>query len=303
MLALTLLALPAAADTPFGLSMITGLDAGSALPTTSPGTLTLGLAPLPTGTRAVSGGTLLGGSPSFNLGAFHITGPASHAWTVAPASPTAPLAKGADTLTVATASVSFAPGPSGVLPAGGDSGALYLGLTVQVGDALASPAGTYTGVLELSAQDTTAQGAPVSLFLPVTLKVDLTPIALQKTADLAFGKVLAGDTAGTVVLGPDGARTPGGGASVLPGAFSAAAFTVSGAPGALFAIVLPAGPVALTNGNATVNLVAFTSAPASPGALDALGQQTLAVGATLQVGALQPPGFYQGTFPVTVLYQ
>jgi hypothetical protein len=300
-LALVLLAAPAGAS--IAITLVTGLDAGSALPTASPGTLTLALSPIPTGTRTVSGGTLLGGSPSFNLGAFRITGPALDAWTVAPASPTLTLTKGADTLTVATSSVTLAPGASGVLPANGDSGPLYLGLTVQVGNSLASPAGLYTGNLELTAQDITAGGAPVSLFLPVAVKVDPTPIALQKTADLAFGNILAGATAGTVVLAPEGTRTAGGGATALAGSFSAAAFIVSGSPSALYAIVLPAGPVPLNSGGSSVDAVAFTSTPALKGALDPLGQQSLSVGATLNVGANQPPGTYTGTFQVTVLYQ
>ena len=42
--------------------------------------------------------------------------------------------------------------------------------------------------------------------------------------------------------------------------------------------------------------------PSGAGQLDALGNQTLTIGATLNVGANQAPGDYSGSFSVTVAY-
>lgn len=130
----------------------------------------------------------------------------------------------------------------------------------------------------------------------------ITKISLAKVADLNFGDVVAdAASTGTVVVDTSGTRTAttvtlGGGTP------TAASFTVGGQASATYTITLP-GSLSITDGGAnsmTVN--AFTSNPSGTGALDLTGAQTLAVGATLNVGVGQATGTYTAAFSVTVAY-
>lgn len=128
-------------------------------------------------------------------------------------------------------------------------------------------------------------------------------IAISKTADLNFGDVVAGSTAGTVVLSTAGARSVTGGTTLGNTAGAAAAsFSVTGDPSATYAITLPSSAVTLTSGANTMTAGTFTSNPSGTGTLSAGGSQTVAVGGTLSVGATQATGTYTGTFNVTVAY-
>jgi hypothetical protein len=130
----------------------------------------------------------------------------------------------------------------------------------------------------------------------------VTGLSLVKTADLNFGSVVPGASAGTVVMTPAGARTAAGGTSLgsATGA-SAGAFQVSGLGGAAYSITLPAATT-ITSGANNMTVNTFTSTPNGTGSLNGGGNQTLAIGATLQVGASQPTGTYTGSFNVTVTY-
>lgn len=132
----------------------------------------------------------------------------------------------------------------------------------------------------------------------------LTPIAIAKLADLNFGSLVSGPTAGTVIVDPFGIRTATGGASLVNSPYGAAQFNVTGEPSTAYTITLPnAISIVHTTNNAfamTVNT--FTSDPSGTGTLSALGAQQLNVGATLNVGASQASGLYTGTFNVTVAY-
>jgi uncharacterized protein DUF4402 len=128
------------------------------------------------------------------------------------------------------------------------------------------------------------------------------PLSLLKTANLNFGQVASGPSAGTVVVTTAGARSATGGASLGSGALvSAAAFTVAGNPLATFSISLPASTTLTSGGNSTT-VDTFTSSPSGSGQLSVLGTRALSVGATLRVGALLGQGIYAGTFNVTVAY-
>jgi len=134
----------------------------------------------------------------------------------------------------------------------------------------------------------------------------VTPISITNTANMNFGNIAVNATnSGTVVLAPDGTRGSTGGVT-LPadiGTVSAAVFTVSGIPGAGYSISLPASTTVVSGGNSMI-VDNFTSNPSGTGTLDGTtGNQTLQVGATLNVGASQPTGVYvSGTFDVTVNY-
>jgi hypothetical protein len=129
-------------------------------------------------------------------------------------------------------------------------------------------------------------------------------IGITKTADMNFGKMLAG-TGGTVVLSTASGRTATGGVVLVAGtpAVTAAAFTVTGEPNATYNVTIPTGNVTLTSGGSTMVANAFTSNPAgTAGSLNAGGTQTLMVGATLTVGNAQAVGTYSGSFDVSVAY-
>src|SRR5437763_10207033 len=66
--------------------------------------------------------------------------------------------------------------------------------------------------------------------------VVVTPIAVTKSADLSFGNIAGGATAGTVTLTPGGTRTVGGGAIAAGGSPAAAKFDVTGSGTLTYAI-------------------------------------------------------------------
>ena len=129
------------------------------------------------------------------------------------------------------------------------------------------------------------------------------PIAISNTANMDFGNVAVSATVpGTVLMDPDGTRTPGGGCTLpaTAGTVSGAAFLVTGVTGYGFAITLPAAATTLSDGaghNMTVDT--WTSNPSGTGAIVA-GGTTVQVGATLNVGAGQVAGLYTSTAPFTV---
>lgn len=300
----------AAAITP-AITVVTAVNAGSVITGSSTGTLTLGTAVVPSGVRTVTGGTLRGGSPSFSLAALTFTGEAGHAFTISNAGSASSTLTGPSgrTMTVAYSSVVRTPAitsfPAGPAATSTTTATQYLGLTVQVKKTNLSATGTYTGSLRLRVTDS-GNGLSATRTVPITIKVDPTAITLTKVTgmDLAFGAVVASGVLGTVVLAPGGSRTAYNGVSL--GAFNGgnpARFAVTGALSALYGITLP-GSVTLTaptGGSLTVT--DFTSSAGASGQLDASGQQTLNVGATLNVAANQPQGSYSGTFSVTTFYQ
>ena len=130
----------------------------------------------------------------------------------------------------------------------------------------------------------------------------VTGISLTKTADLNFGSVVPGGSAGSVMMTPAGARSASGGASLGSSTGSSAgSFTVAGLAGAAYSITLPASTT-ITSGANNMTVNTFTSTPSVTGNLGGGGTQTLSIGATLQVGASQPTGTYSGAFNVTVTY-
>lgn len=135
----------------------------------------------------------------------------------------------------------------------------------------------------------------------------VTPISITKTVDMDFGNVAVGATGGTVVLSTAGSRTETGGVTLpaVTGTVAAASFTVSGTAGYTYAITIPTSDHTIANGGNTMVVNSFTSDPSGTGTLDGTtGEQTLNVGATLNVSALQAAGVYTSSTPfeVTVNY-
>ena len=132
----------------------------------------------------------------------------------------------------------------------------------------------------------------------------VTPIAITKVTDLAFGNIVAG-SGGTLAVSAADVVTPTG--VTVPasntGTRNAAVFTVTGEGSYTYAITLPSTDQTITHTNAVDAMVVntFVSNPSGTGALTA-GTQQLKVGATLNVGAAQVGGTYSGSFSVTVAY-
>ncbi|WP_457422055.1 DUF4402 domain-containing protein [Roseateles sp. P5_E7] len=129
---------------------------------------------------------------------------------------------------------------------------------------------------------------------------------LNNTAALSFGAFTAGG-GGSISVGTGGARMKTGSVILVNqgGAASAAQFTITGTPNAMFDITLPVdGTVFLSDGaSGSMALNGFVSSPAAVGVLSGGGTQQINVGATLSVGSSQATGSYTGSFNVTVNYQ
>ena len=135
----------------------------------------------------------------------------------------------------------------------------------------------------------------------------ITPIAIthEGKPDLNFGKIVPSSTAGTVVITPAGAISATSGVTLFEqdNTTSAATFTVTGESDATYAITLPESiNISETGGTTTMTVDNFTSNPSGTGTLAANGEQTLSVGARLNVDAGQVAGDYTGEFSVTVAY-
>lgn len=139
--------------------------------------------------------------------------------------------------------------------------------------------------------------------------VVVTPIAITKSADLSFGNIAGGASAGTVTLTPGGTRTFGGGAIAAGGTPAAAKFDVTGSGALTYAIDMTGTSTTLTSGSDTMAFTAITDTSASgktsgiltTGALTA-GAQSIYVGGVLSVGINQNAGTYNGTISVAVNY-
>lgn len=135
----------------------------------------------------------------------------------------------------------------------------------------------------------------------------ITPITITFGQNMNFGNIAVSSTlGGTVVLAPNGTRTPSDGVSLSsanPGTVTAASFTVSGASGYTYSITLPGdSAVKVVKGSDEMTVTNFTSTPSGTGTLTG-GSQVLNIGATLNVSAGQAIGAYTSSnFTVTVAY-
>ncbi len=129
----------------------------------------------------------------------------------------------------------------------------------------------------------------------------VTPIAIAKNADLAFGKFVA-NTGGTVVIGTTGARSQTGTVVLFNqgSTQNAASFAVTGEGAYTYAVTLPS-TATITSGANTMAVGTFVSNPSGTGTLTA-GAQTLLVGGTLTVASGQAPGTYTGSYNVSTDY-
>jgi hypothetical protein len=157
-------------------------------------------------------------------------------------------------------------------------------------------------VMVLATQRVNAQNqASVSANATATI---VKSISIEKNADLQFGKIIAGSTAGQVQIQTDGSRTIAAGDVVLFNQGSdhqAAAFKTIGSPNATYSLSFPSS-VSLTGPTGSDPMTIEGFVHSATGTLSASGEETFNVGATLNVGANQAAGEYAGTFSVTAAY-
>ncbi|MDB5095704.1 MAG: hypothetical protein JWM80_125 [Cyanobacteria bacterium RYN_339] len=130
------------------------------------------------------------------------------------------------------------------------------------------------------------------------------PLALTKTANPSFGDVVAGGTAGTVLLTTAGARTSTGGVTLGNGTgVSAGTFSLTGEPSTAYAVTVSPTTLSLTGPGTAMTVDTWVLSPTSPGVLPAVPPATLLVGGTLHVNANQTQGSYTGILTVSANYQ
>ncbi|MFN6085257.1 MAG: DUF4402 domain-containing protein, partial [Fluviicola sp.] len=129
------------------------------------------------------------------------------------------------------------------------------------------------------------------------------PLQITKTADLKFGNIAAGPSAGQVDMSISDVRTATGGVTLITAGnvSNAAAFDIIGYADASFTISLPAS-ILIASGANDMLVDNFISSLGATSTLDAAGAAALKVGATLNVDANQPEGLYTGSFEETVAY-
>jgi hypothetical protein len=138
----------------------------------------------------------------------------------------------------------------------------------------------------------------------------ITPMNITKNADLAFGKIAAGATSGTVKVSTSGGASVTGGTTTAGGTPTAANFTITGDNSATYAIDLTGTTATLTGAGTPMALALAMdfagdgsgTTTVTTGALSGTGSQTLYVGGTLTVGASQVAGTYSGSIAVAVAY-
>ncbi|MCH4564546.1 DUF4402 domain-containing protein [Halomonas sp. EGI 63088] len=141
----------------------------------------------------------------------------------------------------------------------------------------------------------------------------IVPIAIEKSADLVFGKFAPGAAVGTVTVSTSGARTASGGVilSSVDSSPTAAQFDVTGDGAATYGITW-GGATELTNTGGASETMALTriseltaggatTGEVTGGTLTA-GAQSIYLGGMLDVAAGQVAGTYTGDVSATVEY-
>ena len=135
----------------------------------------------------------------------------------------------------------------------------------------------------------------------------LRAVALEKTSDLAFGRIVRPSSgSSTVEIDADtGTRSIDGSGVLLSGAFSRAAYTVAGEGGQT--VSLTVSPLVLAGPEdsdpITVTLVRSENSAVLTGSAGADGEASFHVGGSFDVSSTTATGAYSGTFTATVAYQ
>ncbi len=243
------------------------------------------------GTRAPKDG--------ISLGRFSLSGKKGDGWSIANGSAVPFTLTGPKGGTLRVTALTFDPStPSGIFPASGTTGEFSVGVTMAAGTG-ATPAGPYTGSFNLSVTDTTTGRISTTIFI---VRADVDPaISLTQGSNLYFGDIVSG-TSGTVTIAPGGGQSHSG-VTVAGGMTGAASFNVFGAAGHSYSISLPSNTDVSVYDAGNVHSMSVTNFTSNPVGTGTIGtDDTITVGATLNVGTNQFPNAYIGTFSVTVAY-
>lgn len=135
----------------------------------------------------------------------------------------------------------------------------------------------------------------------------MAPMQLTAVSALQFGTIAQPAIGGTLTMSPYGTLTSTGdmGASssiAQTGPRTAASFTLTGTPGALYTIS-GVSQVTISNGSNTMTVGRFTTNVwFAVGQIGVDGTSSFNIGGTLTASAGQAPGSYTGTFPIIVAY-
>ncbi len=121
------------------------------------------------------------------------------------------------------------------------------------------------------------------------------PATVVKNGDMKLNNILVSGE-GTVTVSPAGALSTGG---VSIARANAATFTISGQPGYMFAITLPASGQIIYDEEHGMSITDYTSSPRI-GSLNDAGTQVIQVGATLHMNTAQPEGSYANATELSV---
>jgi hypothetical protein len=128
-------------------------------------------------------------------------------------------------------------------------------------------------------------------------------ITITQNAGLNFGTIVPAASAATVAISTAGARTCGG-SLTCSGSVAAGAFTATGT-GGMTVLISSDASTSIDDGaggGAPMSVTGLTVSAASA-VLSGGGSTTFTVGGTLNVGATQVAGVYNGTYNVNVSYQ
>ncbi len=170
-----------------------------------------------------------------------------------------------------------------------------------------------------------ALGAAISAAMPVHAQnfdretvdaevVVVRPLSFIEVKDLHFGSILASNTAGSVVIAPNGTRTRSGGVTLAGGAPQPAEFAGMGTANQNVDISLGSNSIWIYGPGtrmrvrnfligSTPTAVILTTTPRRFRIASSTGIFRFPVGATLDVNASQLPGIYEGTWDITLNYQ
>ncbi len=134
------------------------------------------------------------------------------------------------------------------------------------------------------------------------------PLEVTPIQNLNFGAIIQGTVGGTVIMDPQGLRTPTGDLILVNMGYSynPALFNIQAIPGSLINIVFNPGFVTLPGNNGgTLKLLVNKSFPSSPFINTKSSGTQVLIGGTLMVGSSMatPAGYYFGSFTITFAQQ
>ena len=125
--------------------------------------------------------------------------------------------------------------------------------------------------------------------------------SIEKILDLNFGNIVIASTSGTMTINPQNNFTSNtGGVSPLPSARTRAEFLVKGKANMYFSVSINTSSITLQNTGNSGQTLTLSLSNYTTGRFNSTGNGYLYIGGTLNIGANQPSGSYQGTFTVTL---